>query len=556
MLKTNKNFFKLCTAVFLLVLTAAALRALALEAEYPPLNKLLLFTRTSLYIGLFVVWGFSVSSRIMQAQVRRILISVSALMLFWLAIREIKFRFVISPPVIRYIWYSYYIPILLIPLLALFVSLSLGKAESYRLPKWTGLLYLPAICLIWLMLTNDFHQLAFVFPKGAEVWNDIDYSYGIVFYLAVLWAAGCSLCALLVMLSKSRIPQSKKYMWIPLLPFAVAFIYMTLYSLRIPFLMTYIGDVAVMNCLSFAGFFEACIQCGLIQSNSRYKDLFDASVNLPLQIVDKDYRVFYASGSAEKISRESIVAAESHPIILNNKKRLSTMPVDGGYAVWTEDISALLNAREELADLREELKERNALLQLEYEKEREHGKTEEQNRLYDLLERSTQSRLSEIDLLVKEYRNEQDEDKKKNILARIMVLGSYIKRRKNFVLSSYAEDILSPSLLENALAESLRACRLFNINGGFLVQTESELVNSGALMLAYDFFEAVLEAVIGSAAYINVSVSRINGRLRITVFTDCEEEKRFSELREQFGNAVITLDEGAILSLNLEEDEL
>ena len=554
MVKTNRHFFKMCAAVFLIVFTAAALRAAALEIQSPALNKLFLFTRSFLYIGLFVVWGFSVSGRIMQAQVRRMLVSVSALILFWITIREIKFRFVISPAAVRYIWYSYYIPILLIPLLALFVSLSLGKAESYRLPKWTGLLYLPTVCLIGLMLTNDFHQLAFVFPQGAEVWTDIDYSYGIVYYLAVLWAAGCLLCALLVMLSKSRIPQSKKHIWLTLLPFAVAFTYMVLYSFRIPFLMTYLGDVTIMNCLTFTGFFEACIQCGLIQSNSRYKDLFDASVNLPLQITNKNYEVCYASGSAEKISRESIAAAEQHPIILDNKTRLNAMSVDGGFAVWTEDISALLKAREKLADLQEELKERNALLQLEYEKENEHGKTETQNRLYDLLEQSTQGRLRQIDYLVKEYQCAQNEEDKKNILAQIMVLGSYIKRRKNLVLSSCSDNLLSPSLLENALAESMRACRLLSIRGGYLLQTESPLVQSGALTLAYDFFEAVLETVIGSACYVNTSVCRINGRLRITVFTDCKDKQRFGSLAGQFGNIKTDFDEGATLSLELEED--
>lgn len=537
----------------MLVFTAAVLRVGALEAKNYFLNKLFIFSRACIYIGLFTVWGFSVSSRIMQAQVRRILISVNVLMLFWIAFKEIKFRFVISPLIIRYIWYSYYIPILLIPLLALFVSLSLGKAESYRLPRRTTLLYLPALCLIGLMLTNDFHQLAFVFPENAEVWTDVDYSYGVVYYLAVLWAAGCSLCALVTMISKSRVPKSRRNMCLALLPFAVSFLYIVLYSLRIPLFMTYFGDVTIMNCLTFTAFFETCIQLGLIPSNSRYEDLFNASVNLPIQILDRDYNVCYASGSAQEIERESIIAARSRPIILDNKTRLSAMPVDGGTAVWTQDVSALLRAREELADLQEELKERNALLQLEYEKENEHGKTEAQNRLYDLLEQSTGSTLGKIDSLVSEYKNTQNEEEKREILARITVLGSYIKRRKDFVLSSYSANMLDPNILENALAESLRSCRLLGIRGGYIVQAQSPLVSAEALTLAYDFFEAVLESVIGKAAFINVSVCRINGRLRITVFTDYEGDHGFDAVLAQFIGARLERDEGTVFSLEPEE---
>ena len=47
---------------------------------------------------------------------------------------------------------------LFIPLLCVLVALSLGKPENYRLPKWTGLLYLPTTLLLLLVLTNDLHH--------------------------------------------------------------------------------------------------------------------------------------------------------------------------------------------------------------------------------------------------------------------------------------------------------------------------------------------------------------------------------------------------------------
>lgn len=522
MIKTNKRLNMLFAAFFLIVLIAEVLRIAELNTASPFFNKLCVFGRTFLYIGTFSVWGFSVNQRIMQTQVRKFLTVISALMVFWIAVREIKFRFVISPAAIRYLWYSYYLPILFIPLLAVLVSLSLGKAEGFHLPKKTALLFIVPVCLFALVLTNDFHQLAFIFPQSEAIKSEAAYSYGIVFYLCVLWVTVCAICSLGFMLSESRIPNSRQHLWIAVIPFALALLYVFIYSLRLPVIMKYFGDVAAVDCLLFTGFFEICIQCGLIQSNSRYNDLFRASVKLPLLITDKAYHLRYACANAPSVGSEDIINAQSSPVIIDGKKRLSVFPIDGGYAVFAQDISSLLLARDELAAVREELTERGALLELEYKKEQEHRKIEEQNKLYDLLQRSTQERLNRIDLLVKEYKQENDEDKKKLILAEIAVIGSYIKRRKDFVLSSYGTKLLSPAMLESAFSESFRALSLLNIKGSVYIETDEPLIKAGLLTEAYDFFEAVLEALLNDIRYVSVSLSRVNGALRICITTDYE----------------------------------
>ena len=522
MIKTNNWIARLFAAAFAIAAVAVTLRAAELNVGFPFLNKLFVFLRTFFYISIFSMWGFSVNGRIMQTQARRFLACVSVLAVFWIAVREIKYRFVLSPVIIRYLWYSYYVPLLFVPLFALFVALSLGKAEDFRLPKKAALLYIPALCLLGLVLTNDFHKLAFVFPEGSAVWNDINYSYGFVFYLCVLWSALCALCALGAMLSKSRLPNSKRLIWAALIPFAAALAYVVIYSLRLPFVMKYLGDVAVVNCLFYMCFLEICIQCGFIQSNSRYNSLFRASEDLPVQITDRAFNPVFSSKSFEGFSRESLEKATHESIIIDGKTRLSTIPVDGGFAASAEDISAFMLAKERLAAVSEELTERNLLLQYELEKEQEHRKIEEQNKLYDLLQNSAQSRLNKIDLLVKEYQQETDEKKKTQLLAQIAVIGSYIKRRKDFVLSSYGTSKLSPAMLESAFAESFRALSLLGIKGAGYVEADESLTDAELLTRAYDFFETVAECVLSRAKYISASFSRINGTPRISVCTDCE----------------------------------
>ena len=53
-----------------------------------------------------------------------------ALMLVWLVLRTLKYEVVTDPTAARYIWYLYYLPMLFIPLLGVYIALSLGKPQE------------------------------------------------------------------------------------------------------------------------------------------------------------------------------------------------------------------------------------------------------------------------------------------------------------------------------------------------------------------------------------------------------------------------------------------
>ncbi len=364
--------------------------------------------------------------------------------------RTIRHIIAEDPWALRHLWYLYYLPMLFIPLLAVFVALSLGKPENYRLPNWTKLIYIPTAVLLLLVLTNDLHQLAFVFPADETVWANV-YAHSIVYYLAVGWMLLCALAALGAMLVKCRIPHSHRVLILPFVPFLLAMIYGVLDIVQLPLQKALAGDITVVLCLLFTATLEICIQCSLIQSNTRYGELFREST-LAAQIVDRDYTVQYAAKNAPKIPVEKMREAEAGPAALTEGIQVHNMPVDGGHAVWTEDISQLLRLRESLEDQQDELQERKALLQSEYDQEREHRIIEEQNRLYDLLQARTQSQLNQIDRLVRTYEKTDGAEEKHQILDHIVVLGSFIKRRKDFVLSIDSAPVISEKKLTRAQA--------------------------------------------------------------------------------------------------------
>ena len=523
MKKTSVSNLKLVLIIGLLLCVSIGFRIAALNVENTFLNQIFTFARDFLYIALFIFWGVSVKRRIIMAQVRRQLLEVAFLIVSWLIVREFKYRFFTDINIERYLWYMYYIPLLLIPILALCISMSLGKAENYKLPKWIYLFYIPTITLIFFVLTNDFHQFAFRFTDPA-LKDEFHIVYGWLYYVLTGWIYFCSLSAFGLMVTKLRVPESKRFLWMPLVPFAAAIVYGILYVSGSEFVHRYLGDISVVFCLVFAGFFESCIRCSLIQSNSGYEALFYASRGINATIVDNEYNSVYSASGSESISKKEMIEAEKEPVILENKKRLRNIKISGGHCVWTEDITELIQTKEALASMGEELAERNAFLQLEYDKESEHKRVEEQNKLYDLLQSKTQSQLDEIERLTASFKNCDSEEEKEKILAKIIVLGSFIKRRKNFILSAYENEMMPQSMLSSAFAESFRSLRLLGIEGGFLVDLGEEEQRADLLIRCYDFFEFIMEKSLESVRFINVTVSSVNAEKRISIMTDSSSQ--------------------------------
>lgn len=282
-----KNIQKI-SIVGLLIIIAIICRYLSINVCLP---VTLGYIRSFIYIGLFIAWAVSIKRRIIQLQIQHYLVAVSALEIFWMIIRMMKFFVFCEPHILnRYCWYMYYIPMLFIPVLAVFIAFALGKPESYKTPKVMHILWIPVILLFLLVLTNDLHQLVFSFPSG-ETWSDRDYSYKFGYWIIAGWCLICSVVTLICIFLKCRVPQSKKMLWFPILIFILFFMYMLLCALKSPVIHIIAGDFTVVVCLFIIAIFESCIQCGLIQSNTRYKELFYAT-DIGTQITDKNGNIY------------------------------------------------------------------------------------------------------------------------------------------------------------------------------------------------------------------------------------------------------------------------
>ena len=476
--------------------------------------------RSGIYIGLMTWWGISLRQRIIQMQVRRCLAAIAALCVFWLGIRTVKFFFAVSTAGVRYLWYCYYFPMLFIPPLSVSVALSLGKPENYRLPRWSGILYLPAAFLLLLVLTNDLHQLVFVFPADAAAWLDTDHTYGAGYFAVMGWIVLEMGAAILTMLLKCRIPRSRVILGLPFVPVGLAALYTALYVAGARWLRDIAGDMTVVQCLLLAAGVESCIRCGLIQSNTGYDALFEAS-GIRAEITDKALHVLAASVPGELFPEEKLHEAVRQATALDRSTLLKSSPIRTGYVFWQEDISELQDALDDLRMVREELLDTGDILKEENEQKARRLKLEEQTRLYDLIEQESAPQLRRLETLLSQLSAVQSLEDGKRLLGRIAVIMTYIKRRSNLVFLAVQRDSIDANELLLCLNESAQALSLCGVGCTVQLKLGDRLPARQAVML-YDLFGAVLDTGRSLRAML-LFIQQDGDFLRARISADCEE---------------------------------
>ena len=458
--------------------------------------------RSGIYVFLFSVWCYSLWLRIVQTQVRRYLLAISVLMVLWILLRSIKFS-IENTDAERWLWYFYYFPMLFIPMLSVFVSLSLGKGEDFRLPRWTKILYLPTLLLLLLVLTNDLHQQVFSFPSG--VLSDRAYRYEGGYFLVLGWEALCAGFAFLSMVKNCRIPRSRRIRWLPLVPFALSLAYVYAYVQKIHWVWVLAGDMTVAQCLIFASILECCIQCGLIQSNLGYDELFEAT-SLPVQITDRAFRSQYVSVAMQgALPQSELRQMQQDAVHLGNDTLLKRHRLRRGWVFWKEDISALHQIRKELELTRDELRDTGDVLAAENAQRARWLKLTEENRLYDMMEAQTARQIAMLRDLLSELQKTEDPDRARHLLGQVIIIGTYIKRRSNLIFVGVQRGAISAQELRLCLNESSENISVYGADCKAIVKGEDPLTVEQATQV-YDLFEAVVETELESLRALLISI--------------------------------------------------
>ena len=483
----RKSVAKLCLALGLFVLAGFFRQMDRLSA---PLPSAACFLLTNLiYIGLAMAWGFSISRRTLHRDDRRWLLLGCAMAVLWLFLRAVKYRFFSDDTITRHLWYLYYVPQILAPLFSLFAALQLGRREGDALSRKWYLLFIPAALLIGGVLTNDLHQLVFRAVPGAAT-LEADYTHGWMYYLAMTWIVGLLLATGIIVYRKCRVSESRRYAWIPLCIFLGGF---ALCALSFANIYTF-HKMPECFCLTFAAFWESCLQVGLLPTNGYYRFFFSEST-VAAQIVNGRGEPVYRAKNAPNLTPDQLEAAACESILLNADTRLQSASVQDGRVYWLEDISKINRIQAQLAEINAQLSEENELIQAENELKRQRAQIEEQNRLMDAMLSLVQPQLLAINRLLS--------DKSAQSLKHICILGAYVKRRVNLALICDKKMVVPVDELAHCIRESLTYLTQYGAVCA-LHQEGRGSVSSREAQTAYDFFEDCLEAALPSLSALMV----------------------------------------------------
>ena len=482
--------------------------------------------RACTYLGIYCAWVIYLNKHVVQKKVRQYLTAIGCLMVCWFFLRTVKYHILLDPLGGHICWYLYYIPMILIPTFGLSATLLMDGAEK-KTTKWiTGILLFFSVVLIVCVLTNDLHQQVFRFERPVP-YSDKNYSYGILFMLIQFWIIACLVIMEILLVKKSRIPDRKRF-WLPVIPGLLLLSWNIANLLRLPFIKNFAGDMTAICCLLMAAIFQGCILCGLIQTNSRYFELFQATGGLDAEITDNSFRRYYFSGEFPELSkdlRDSIIAKSS---VQERGIRINHLPVKGGHLFWSEDISVLLDQYQDIQEQQEELTARNQLLRKTYKKEAERRKLEEQNRLLNIIQSQTSRQYELLSHYMEKLEQTESREEYELILSKIVVVGTYLKRRKNLMLTRYSsrEDSLTMADLKQSLAESCENLKLCEIKAAYFVQDKEKQLRADDVLKCYDFFEWLVEQLFDVMNSVFFRVTHIEEKLQISVHIVSQEDIR------------------------------
>lgn len=498
-MKRNTRQLISLIVVFALIAAAYSCRMLA---KFDIGGVYVNYIRAALYLLLFSLWGYSIDRRIIQTQALHCLRLTAALMLVWLILRTLKYEFVTDLTVARYIWYLYYLPMLFIPLLGVYIALSLGKPQEIRLNGRTGCLAIVPAVLFLSVITNDLHQQVFAFSGGVPGGQDnSSFSHRPLYYACFGWMIACMVFALVRLLNQSRIPGSGKRKLAPFVTGCITVLYGFLYLSGLPAVRWWFGDMNVMFCLLFAAIYESCIRCRMIQSNTGYVELFEATT-LAACIADGSGNIVLRSHAA---CDDIACPEEGTQVFRPDGIRISSAPISGGYAVWQDNVRPLTELRARLSENKAKIKNNKEKLQEAYLIQKKLNELTEKNRIYDELETKYGKQIARIGQLLKQCEGAEPAEKQ-SLLKRILLLGTYIKRAANLYFLGMEYELLPQQELRLTVDEAVRVMTVCGTECSVVYSTTKPM-RSTEVMRLFDLLKTVAEMTINGLQSLFISVS-------------------------------------------------
>ena len=435
-----------------------------------------------IYIIVVTIWEAALLHRTIQKGVSYAAFFTGIVLIGWILVRLIKYQVEAIPTLGRYLWYSFYIFQLSLPLVLLWMAWAIDKPENQIFPpKWWRMIGILVGILIIFVFTNDLHGFVLDLDLTRPDWGS-NYSYGFGYYI-ILFVCGINLFTFFAILVQKSIKNARKKSFIfPIGIFVLFIIYNYKYITRDPFV--YQTDLTIITGVFTMLMFESCIWSGLIPVNTKYIDIFTRSP-LKMQIINKDSVVEIASTSSRPLDKElldKLIASSPMPLWQDNFLIFAN-PIPGGYAVWEEDVSKLYQLNREVQESTQMLIEANAILAEEEKIKRTISHRSVKKDLMDQLEGEIAESLKLLSAMIEKLPRSENHPRETTSIA---LLLCYIKRRCNFFFQEKEKETIDINELILYIDELSEITHYYNVQIVTLNEIKGQLPIRYATLF-YDF---------------------------------------------------------------------
>ena len=478
-------------------------------------------TSGMLYVCIIIAWALTVRRRVTQRSIQRYLVAAAAFLVVFFILRMCRYDFFVhSVEAVRRLAQWYYIPMSAVPLLTFGVALRIGLLPAAGKHQYSshcnrrGASMLEgALWALWLLLavgvvTNDVHQGLFYYYAGLEAADT--YTRGWLYAVVTSWCVLLTAASLVVMVRRCQLTSVRRLWYVPPLAMALPVALLVWYTVcggSPEVFGTKPYNLQEVYALLYIAFWESCIQIGLIPSNSGFEELFEQS-NGGAVLMERTGEPAYRSAQATGNRIAQMRTMNPGDVVLDGDQRFQCADVSGGCICWVDDLSAVNRLNDQLAEALQRISENNTLLEEENLIKEEQARYQTQNVLYDKIAFELHPQLAELDGLLATMDDEAGDFDA--ALRRSVVLGAYVKRRANMMLLADGAECLNSMELVLAIRESVEYLMLAGVACAVTDRRKGDVAPE-ELLLAYDVFEAAVEAALPELNALMVSLDTEGG---------------------------------------------
>ena len=413
----------------------------------------------------FSIWGVLVYLRCLDYVLRRRLVAVATICALWMIEVILKYKS-FTPFYATILWYLYYVPMTLVPLLYQLCGLRLAGLEQHRAGRrYRTALWVAAILLIGFVLTNDFHQQVFHFDRSSDTWSN-DYTYGWGYFAVLIWTA-FNFVAFFILVGRSASFRIQRFSGTAALVLLGGAFFAISYALRVPWAWKL--NFSLVYCVLCVVTLEICLDCGVIPSYHDIAGIFD-TLPLDLKVLTRDLQEVYATpvskpipaGVREELRAQELGHSHAFAVVSNPDVMYRSFPLLGGSALLAQDVSEVNELNRELAHRRMELQRQNELLTADYDLKAHLADQEAEALLVKDVDQALARALGEMYGLLSSLpplTDEASSHEQYRMLQCAKMFVAYCKRKGSLTLAQHGEsgfDRDRIQLIANEMASDLR----------------------------------------------------------------------------------------------------